>query len=97
MNRRDIQVVKGDTYTHVVEFDSDVSSYTPVATLSNGATSISFAVAALSNETLELRLSPAQTANLDADATTQYKWRLTATEGGNVHTWLAGRAQVVDV
>lgn len=93
--RRDITIIKGDSYTHTLTFETDQSEYTYTATLSSETATTSFVVTTVSTTETTLFLAAATT---DAfDVTAVYKWRVIRTDGTNVTTILHGRANVVDV
>lgn len=72
-NKRDISLIAGDTYTQEVIFSESQEGYTFAATI-NSTDFISSM--ASDNVTLTLTLTAAQTAALNTDSSTVYKWRL---------------------
>lgn len=95
--RKDIEIIRTDSYTHVLEFTEDQSAYTFTATLTDGTNTVSFNVTETSSTEITLSLTTAQTTALDADGTTQYKWRAIRTLDTETTTVAAGRAVVIDI
>lgn len=96
-NQRDITITKGDTYIQQVIFDESQAGYSFAATLNSQSITTSLAA---DNVTVTLSLTAAQTAALDADGSTIYKWKLRRTSSAatpTVLTILHGKASVVSV
>lgn len=100
--QRDIDIVAGDVYVHVIEFVEDPTPYTYRAqlrqdpTVTGSAPEAVFAVdtgdLAVTGE-LVLTLTPAQTAALAP--TKRYRWNLERVAGTDPTTIIAGAVDVV--
>lgn len=100
--QRDIDLVAGDIYEHVIEFVEDPTPYTYRAqlrqdpTVTGSAPEATFTVdageLAVTGE-LVLTLTPGQTAALDP--TKRYRWNLERLAGTNPTTILTGLVSVI--
>lgn len=97
MPNRDITIISGDSYTHVITFNEDQSDYTFGATITPNGPTIQVTQ---SGTTVTLFLTSAQTATMDETGATQYKWRFVRTSADatpDVTTLLFGRVIVTNV
>lgn len=91
-SRRDISIIAGDAYSHVVTFDTSQLGFTFTAALDQ-ATPTTFTVTVDSDSQITLSLTTNQTTSLVADNSTIYKWNLRRSDGFTV---MGGRAVATD-
>lgn len=85
----DIDIIAGDSFSQLLDFDISLAGYTFVANFNNdaGLQTITVASTDLANGKITLSMTAAATAALDIG---EFRWRLIWTFGTEVRTVLAG-------